>query len=329
MKSCFIQLFKFNCQAPVRLSLYNPKYLLVLFLLFLGLLFPIPNCQASEVLIVLETNLKPYVEALNGVKSIIGNKADIISIQNLIEQEKNKEISTQDIIETYHPRIIITIGSQCLLFLMNKTDHIPIVFTMVLNPWSFPFSRPLITGISMNVLPELYWKVFSCIKPPIHTIGVVYDPAKTGYLVKIAKRLAKKYHQKIIAIPVKNPVQAIRAIQKIVPKIDAFWMTPDTTVYRQEALDFLIYSSICYHFVLAGLSIKDVRSGSLFAWSFDSYKLGKQAGELVDKILNGADFPHRKFFWAQQLSLSINLKIAKKIGVQIDKRLIENAQVIK
>ncbi len=329
MKSCFLLLVKFNYQILIKLNLYKIRQLLALFLLFLELLCPIKNCQASDVLIVLETNLRPYVEALNGVKSVIGNKAEVVSIQKLIEQEKNKESNTQDIIETYHPRIIVAIGSQCLFFLMNRTDHIPIVFTMVLNPWSFPFSRPLITGISMNVLPQLYWKVFALIKPTIHTIGVVYDPAKTGYLVNIAKELTKKYHQKLIAIPVKNSVQAIRAIQKIVPKIDAFWMTPDTTVYRQEALDFLIYSSICYHFVLAGLSIKDVKSGSLFAWSFDSYKLGKQAGELVDKILNGADFPHKKFFWAKQLSLSINLKIAKKIGVQIDKTLIEKAQVIK
>jgi len=329
MKSCFIKLSKPDCSLFINLKLFNFKNLLVLFLLFLLLLFPTRNCHASDVLIVLDTNLRPYIEALNGVKSVIGDKATVISIQNLIAQKKRKEIGIEEIIESYHPRIIVTIGSQCLFFLMNRTDHIPIVFTMVLNPWSFPFSRSLITGISMNVLPELYWKVFKLIKPQIHTIGVVYDPSKTGYLVSIAKKLVKQYHQKLIAIPVKNPVQALKAIQKIVPHIDAFWMTPDTTVYRQEVLDFLVYSSICYHFVLAGLSIRDVRSGSLFAWSFNSYKLGEQAGKLIEKILNGGDFPHKKFFWAKQLSLSINLKIAKKIGIKIDKTLMEKAQVIK
>ncbi len=338
MKSCFIQLFNFfnliksktSSFIIWQLSYFRNSFIgFLLTLFFILLLLPIKNAEASDVLIVLEANLRPYVEALNGVKNVVGDKAMVVSIQDLLEEQRQKELNIQEIIESYHPRIIVTIGSQCLLFLMNKTDHIPIVFTMVLNPWSFPFSRPLITGISMNVLPKLYWQVFSLIKPKIHTIGVVYDPSKTGFLVKIAKKLVKQYHQKLIAIPVKTPVEAIRAIQKIVPNIDAFWMTPDTTVYRQEALDFLIYSSICYHFVLAGLSIKDVRSGSLFAWSFNSYKLGEQAGRLVNKILNGGDFPHKKFFWAGELSLSINLKIAKKIGIEIDKTLINKAQVIK
>jgi len=329
MKSCFIQLFNHRISLLNNDIFHYLKSFFIISLISFILLFPTRNCQASDVLIVLEANLKPYIEALNGIKSIIGDKSTVISIQELIDIQKQKDISIQKIIESYHPRIIVTIGSQCLYFLMNKSDHIPIIFTMVLNPWSFSFSRPLITGISMNVLPELYWKVFALIKPKIHTIGVVYDPSKTGFLVDIAKKLVKKYHQKLIAIPVKTPVQAIRAIQKIVSKIDAFWMTPDTTVYRQEALDFLIYSSIYYHFVLAGLSIKDVRSGSLFAWSFNSYKLGEQAGELVNKILKGGDFPHKKFFWAKQLSLSINLRIAKKIGIKIDKILLNQAQVIK
>ncbi len=319
-----------NLSTDTGRRLVSKIYQLVLLAVFLFFIFPIHSVLAADVVTIVEADLRPYVKALEGLNSAVKCDNITLSLQDLIAAQKDGA-NIQDTIDAYNPKVVVAIGSRCLFTIMDKVGPLPIVFTMVLNPWSLSIPKGRhITGISMNAMPDLYWKVFADIRPVIHTIGVVYDPSKTGYLVDIAKKLAIKYHQKLIAVPVKSSTQALNAIQKMIGHIDAFWMTPDTTVYRQEVLDYLIYSSLRYHFVLAGLSVKDVNAGAMFAWSFDSYKLGNQAGKLVLAILKGDHISDRHFFWAKGLTLSLNMRTARKIGFSPSSSLLKTAtEVIK
>jgi len=132
----------------------------------------------------------------------------------------------------------------------------------------------------------------------------------------------------LLARPADNPAEALRAIDEMTPRINAFLMLPDTTLLRREIIDSLISYSLNNNFVLIGLSHKYVKAGALMAYSFNSRAIGRSAGMMVNAILNSSSSVDSKPQWAPQIELSINLKTAQKIGIDIDRNLLEKAKII-
>jgi transcription initiation factor TFIID TATA-box-binding protein len=77
-----------------------------------------------------------------------------------------------------------------------------------------------------------------------------------------------------------------------------------------------------------GISDKYVKSGVLLALSFDSEDIGRQAGELANRILSGEDVKKFSLIKPRMVKLSINLNTAEKIGIKITIKPIINIQNI-
>jgi putative ABC transport system substrate-binding protein len=71
-----------------------------------------------------------------------------------------------------------------------------------------------------------------------------------------------------------------------------------------------------------------VRSGALLALSCDNADIGRQAGELAVKILNGARPTDLPITVPEKIRLAINLKTAKRIGLNIPSQIVDKADEV-
>ena len=129
--------------------------------------------------------MKPYEEALKGFKSVFHSRIQRIVTSELEGADVVKKINE------IRPAMVLAIGADALSN-VKKIENIPIVYLMVLNSQFVLSGEKNITGVSMNIPQEKQLMVLLDAIPQTKNIGLLYDPDRSGYLVKEARDPARK-----------------------------------------------------------------------------------------------------------------------------------------
>ena len=278
------------------------------------------SVYASGIVALQSMNIKPYNNAMNGFKSVCNCKVTRFIVS---------EMQAADITKKIHgakPDVIIAIGIDALERLRSIKD-IPIVYLMVLNSRSM-LSSNNITGVSMNISPEKQLNVLKHALPEIKRIGILYDPARTGNFVNKAKLAAPAAGIKIIAKEIRSPKDYPSLLKSIRGEIDAFWMLPDLTAITPETVEFLFLFSMKNRIPVITFSEKYLGMGALVSLDIDAYDIGRQAGEIVKKILSGTKAGKIPRTGARKTDIIVNRKAAEKLEIQVSEKIPGNAELI-
>ena len=274
----------------------------------------------QEILAVQSIRVAPYEEAIKGFESVCNVKLKRLVISDLEGTDVVGKI------REVRPDLILAIGMDALLR-VKRIKNIPIVYLMVLNPQS-TLSNENITGVSMNIPQEKQLTALLQILPDLKNIGLLYDPDRTGYLVKNAQDAAGKTGIKLIASETHSSKDVSSLIIKMQEKIDLFWMIPDLTVITPETVEFLLLFSLENQIPLLAFSDKYVELGALLSIGIDPFDIGRQAGEMAKKILAGGDVKNVQQVDARKTVISINLKIARKLGMHINEKIMRKVNIV-
>jgi putative ABC transport system substrate-binding protein len=295
-----------------------------LFVILLAKLLMLSPCIAAanpKVIVIQSLMIKPYEEALSGFKSACDCK-----IERLILSEMGGVDVVKEVLKI-KPDIILTVGIDALSK-VKKIKDIPIVYVMVPNPQSVISKEENITGVSMNIPPEKQLVLLQEAFYDVNRVGLLYDPAKTGYFVEKARYHSRKLGIELIVKEVHSSKEVPSIINKMKYGIDVFWMLPDTTVITPETTEFLFLFSIENRIPVLTFSDKYVELGAVMSVGIDAFDIGRQAGEMVKKILSGANIKNLSRDDARKAVLTINLKTAKKLGITINNKIISRAKII-
>ncbi len=213
---------------------------------------------------------------------------------------------------------------------VEEIRDIPVVFAMVLNPTTVVgHEAHNITGASMNAPIDQQIALLKKISPHVRRIGVIYDPSKTGFLVRQAERIARDQGVRLVTKAITSSKDSFAALDGMQGEIDALWILPDLTVLAPESVQYMLLFSFRNKIPLLGLSENQARMGALLGLSFDSGReIGIQAGELANEILAGRSVEDIPFTTARKVRLTVNLKTAAKLGLQIPKEILDRADVV-
>ena len=282
-----------------------------LFLVIITLIcFGPATARAHDVLVVQGLRVMPHDEALHGFRSACGADMRKLYLADL----EGTDIAR--LVREEQPRLILAIGADALKKLRPVKD-VPIVYLMVVTPQMMVKGSRNITGVAMNVPPEKYLELLARISPRPKSVGVVYDPAKTGHLVKRAQQEARAYGIDLLAREVRSPREVATAVNNLKGMVDALWMLPDTSVVTPETVELFLLTSQENNIPVISFAGKYVEMGALAALDIDVFDQGRQAGEMAVKILNGtaiADLPAAE---ARHAPVKINQSVAKKLGITL------------
>lgn len=280
----------------------------------------------EDIVVIQSAMLSAYNEALEGFEHVLSQDIPARgpkSIQahtitsRILSEEKSPSQLRKDIVRQ-HPDLLLVIGSSSLSLVKNITD-IPIIYLMVPYPELMIKDQNNITGININVSAAQQIRALLRSIPGTKTVGLLYDQKQTGFIVKEAQEFAALQNDiSLVALPVTKPSEVPSQLVKLANKVDCFWMLPDRTVLTPQTIDSIFLFSLENKIPILTFSKKYLDMGAVLSVSFDSFDMGKQAGELAIKIFNKeitADIRPEK---VRKVLVNTNNTAAKMLGIFID-----------
>ena len=266
--------------------------------------------RAHDVLVIQGLRVKPFEEAFRGFRSVCAAQTRRLYLTDLERTDITRMIREEK------PSLILAIGTDALTSVRKITD-IPILYLMVLNPQSNMHGNRNVTGVAMNVPPERYLDLLKRMSPTPKTVGLVYDPIKTGNFVKRAQRAAKARGIELAVLEVSKPSDVPSTLNALKGMIDALLMLPDTTVVTPETVEFFLLFSQNNSIPVITFASKYVDMGALLSLDIDGFDQGKQAGEMARQILNGTAASDLPGVEARRAHVKANHNVAKKLGITL------------
>jgi putative ABC transport system substrate-binding protein len=296
----------------------RPPWIPIMFLL---LLLTPATASAWDVLVVQKYHARPYTEVVRGFRGATNAR-----LTELILSEANVEDSVREI-RRRGPDLILAIGMDALVR-VKKIRDIPIIYCMVLNPGSVLCNESNITGISMNIAPEKQLGVLLRAFPTLKKIGLVYNPRQTGSLTSKAHAAAEKAGLRFVALKAEQAKDLPRQLENLPRDLDVYWMLPDSTFTSPEAVESLFLFSIRSRIPVLTFSDRYLRMGALISLGLDAAGIGKQAGEMAERIRSGTkagDIPKAD---AERLTPVINRSVAAKFGILPESKGLKTFRVL-
>lgn len=308
--------FKNRNQFYMIKHLFSPLFFLSGMLSFF-IFWPAHSHADQRIMAIQSVRIAPYEKAVKGFESICFNRIDKYVLSELKGTDIVKTISKN------RPDMVLAVGLGALSKVKTITD-IPVVYLMVSAPQTILSGNRNISGVSMNVTREKQLSALLKIAPAVHTIGLLYDPEKTGHFVKKAQKAADKIGIRLLAKKTDDSKDVPGIIRKMKRGIDLFWMLPDTTVVTPETVRFMLLFFLENNTPIMTFSEKYLKLGAFISVGTDAYDMGAQAGEMANLILSGKKLPNGRHIHARKIKIEINRKIAKKLSIQIDENTIRD-----
>jgi putative ABC transport system substrate-binding protein len=282
--------------------------------------------EAAKVAVLMSAKVSEYEEALTGFKETApGHQVAAVYDMDGDLDRGRKQLA--EIEEKIKPDLIFAVGIWALQAVISRPTSVPVVYAMVLNPPSVIGAEAKnVTGASMNVPVEQPIRLFKQLGPQIKRIGVIFNKNRTGYLVRQAQAVAREEGLELVTREISSAKEVIGALESFQDGIDALWIVPDEMTLSQAVVQQMLLFSYRKRIPLLGLSDRHAQMGALFSLSFASGEdIGRQAGELAQAILAGRAASGVPPTNARKLFLTVNLKAAQKLGLEVPRAILTRA----
>jgi len=305
----------------------NRKYTIVIIILW-TLLLSAHRVHAEKTAIVIKSqNLSAYNEVVKGFQDECLKKN--ITIKSIYNLNGNMKIGQKLVCKTrkQKPDIVLAIGVLAATVSKEKIEDIPIVFCMVINHARFQLSKPNITGISTEIAIKDQLKEFQSILGQFKNMGVIYNPSKSGNIIANAENKIKDADMNLVKYEISSSKEVPEAMEKLIGKIDALWLLPDSTVVTKKSFGFIKSTALDNRIPLLCTSDVFVKAGALAA-VFSDYKcIGTQAAQLAVKILEPSLSGSLGIVSPGSFQLAINTDTAEKLGLKLE-MVQKNSKII-
>ena len=294
-------------------------------LLALGLLFPegtTAQTTTERVAILKSANIAPYNEAIEAFKSNLSTKQSLVYEYNLEGELENGPDIVQKILDS-EIDLVLAVGLKATLVAKLEISKIPVIFCMVLNPKKFNLEAPNLTGISLAIPFKQQLLLLQSVIPTLSRIGVLYDPEKTGHLVKDAKNQAQELGIQLTGQAVSSQKNLPTALRQLLPGIHAMFLFPDSTVLTEDSFDFLIKATLDNHLPVLGFSSGLVKKGALVGTYINYDDVGEQAAMLAKALFNGHSLNGKRIIAPTRFRKAINLNTAHFLGLDIPPNVLK------
>lgn len=308
----------------MRHSKYRYSRLLIAVVLSCAFLDPAFAQKTVSILVVTSSNDEPFRQAVAGFKEQIAISDKINYTEYSMQQAQGK--SDREL-EGMKLDLIYALGGEASRWAVDITKKIPIVATLVLSSNVFTDSANM-TGVSLNYPLSTQFEWLKKFFPQQKTVAILYNPTENAGTIETARQLSQKGGFSLIAIPVESPKKLPYALEQLANNIEILLAIPDETVMSVATAKEVLLASFRNKVPLVGLSDNWVKSGALYALSWDYPDLGKQCADMAKKLLSGTPVKNVRPEFPRKVAYTINAKIAEHMNLEIPDDLLNNARSV-
>jgi len=239
----------------------------------------------------------------------------------------------------WQPHLIVSRSTPVTAALLKQTRTIPIVFTVVSDPVGERFVESLArpggnaTGFT-NVESSLTGKWLELLKevaPGIKRVAFLFDPklapGEGSYYTRLIAAAGPNFSVVATPLPVRGASEIERAVSEFVRVPESgLVVLPDATTLVNRRL--IIELAARYRVPAIYAFRAAVMEGGLIAYGIDPVDQFRQAAGYVDRILKGAKPAELPVQLPTKFIISINLKTAKALGLDLPLLLQQRADEV-
>ena len=297
-------------------------YKLLQFIILTSFLFP-GIAFSFDAFIVLSSDIIPYKSCVGGLEEALeGRSLKVLDIRGDLEEGYRvlKKIKKES------PGLIIAVGPQAAYVLSKETGDIPRVFCMVRNPQKI-IGANFFPGVSLN-MPSPFFQLTK-IKEAFYTrqkVGIFFNPASNQSIVDAFDREAGKLSIEIIKFPILSKKDISAVINSDQFSIDVLLIIPDDQLRSEKIISYIIKESLKRKIPVVGYNSWFAKNGALLSFILDYKNIGVQTGQLSKRILGGEKVEKDYIVPPEKISIRVDLKTAKKLGIKMSPEIINQAQ---
>ena len=233
-----------------------------------------------------------------------------------------------------NPDVIVAIATPSAQTVAAAAKNIPVVFSAVTDPVGAKLVQSLeapggnITGVSDMLPIEKHIDLLQRVMPEAKRIGTVYNPGEANAvsLVNLLdERLAARGLTLVKAAATKTS-EVLGAARSLVGDVDAIYLTTDNTVI--SAAEAVISVGERAKIPVFAADTATVERGAVAALGFNYYEHGRQTGQMVYRILQGAGTADMPVETMDTLDLFVNPDAAERMGITLSDDLIRDAKEV-
>jgi putative ABC transport system substrate-binding protein len=293
--------------------------------------------KASSISVSGRPYVRVFFEELSRLGYVEGQNLGVERYSGEGRTERYPELA-RDVVNT-HPDLILAVGGRLSLDFKMATTTIPIV-TIIIDPIAMGLVTSLarpggnITGVTIAGGLELIGKRMGLLveaMPKLSTVGYLasqpfWEDARGAAAREVAKRFGVAFSLAVLGIAF-NEAEYQRVFKSLEQdRADALMVSeePEHVTYRAMIVELAAKGRIPAIYPLRDF----IEVGGLMAYSIDQADMFRRVANLIDKILRGINPGDIPFYQPTKYELSINLKTAKALGLEIPAMLLARADEV-
>ncbi|HEY5672334.1 MAG TPA: ABC transporter substrate-binding protein [Malonomonas sp.] len=232
------------------------------------------------------------------------------------------------------PDVAVGIATPTAQACAQTIKEIPIVFAAVTDPVGAGLVQSLekpggnVTGTSDMSPIDKQLDLILQFLPKLKTLGVIYNSgeANSVTLVRVLKAEAAKRGIRVEEATLSNSAGVFQAAKSLIGRSEAIYIPTDNTVVSAfEAITQIGYQAKLPVFAA---DTDSVARGAIAALAVDYYQMGRQTGEMVSRVLKGANPGEMPVETLREFKIHLNPGSAAKMGLEIPTDLLSKADKI-
>lgn len=275
--------------------------------------------RAPKVGILVSRNIRPYIEAVEGMGAVLSESANAKVQLFPLEEFKGK---SQDVLmqtlagEKFD--LVVAVGPEAVQFARGKPglEKTPWIYSMILNPPAASGPSDPACGISLDIPAQRQLRMIADGLRSVRRLGLLYDPRYNGEVFTKATAEAASLDLKIVPLRVSSKKEIPAVLKQNWDNLDALWLIPDQTVISESIVEYIIKEALFKRTPVIGYNRFFYESGAALAFVFDYEELGKQTGRLAAGVLRGRGCEKE----APLFRVWLNARVVEKLGIAVPEK---------
>lgn len=294
--------------------------------------------QEKPVVGILQTMSHPALDQIHrgiiqGLKDegYIDGKNLQIEFENAQNDQSNLK-SMSDHFQNKNAAAVIGIATPAVQSLANEAGNTPVIMGAVSDPLGTKLVKSLthpggkITGVQDKQPIAAQLALIKKIMPNIKRIGVIYTSSDDSSAAEYRefKKLAEKSGIEVHPYTITSTNDIEQVAQTMTPKVQAVYVPTDNTV--ASGIATLLKATNAARIPVFPAADTMVSPGGLATRSVSQFDMGVLTGKIAGQILKGKKPANTPVQRVTKYQTVINLKVAKKLNLQIPTSIIRAAQ---
>ena len=273
-----------------------------------------------------------FLEALRDVGYKAGEDARFLRRNAEVREQPLEELARELLVDQ-EAVLLLALSAEALQAAVEADGGAPIIFAMTGNPFAVqakasPSAWAKVTG-AVAPAPDLETvELVRRLLPQTKRFGILFDPSEADSVLSGGRALGAARESGLVAVVLPAGATsgevAIATQSLLADGVQAIYVTPST--FLEEEFSTIVDGANAAGVPVFGTSGKLTEKGAVASYEVDWEDNGRRAGSLARRVLAGEDVAHVPISTEAVYELTVNLKIAGRLGIDVPDDLLTEAE---